>query len=119
MEEEEIANCPFNKSHMIDKTKLITHINRCKDKKKFPDEKLYKCSGKALYYLNKDREEHMKGCESCNIPKVNESINVSYVNATIINPNQFDMTMNTISEISFNEDSFADWGEKKENSNIY
>ncbi len=121
---EEIICCPFNKSHLIDKSKLITHINRCKDKKNFPNQKLIKCRNNALYFLESNKETHLIECDVCPRPKVEESINITILNETILN--QYQLNMSNITDVnrtllSFNESSFLqfDDNENKEESNIY
>jgi hypothetical protein len=119
---EEFGICPFNKSHSIERSKLITHINRCKDKKNFPNEKLHRCNKDSSYHLDRERIAHLEQCEICIKPKVDESINVSFINNSIGNPHQLGITMISnldTSEISFNEHSFITFDEKKQNSNIY
>ena len=120
--EEEFGICPFNKSHSIERSKLITHINRCKDKKNFPNEKLHRCNKNASYHLERDRNAHLEQCDICIRPKVDESINITFINNSMVNPNQLGITMLSAldaSEISFNEHSFIHFEDKKENSNIY
>jgi hypothetical protein len=116
---EDFAYCPFNKNHSLEKSKLITHINRCKDKRNFPNDKLHKCTKDASYYLDRDLQTHRDKCDICKAPKIDESINISIVNNTYINPNQLEITMILNDDISFNESSFIGFDDKKDNSNIY
>jgi hypothetical protein len=124
MDEELFVYCPFNKSHQIDKTKLITHINKCKDKKNFPNQKVIKCEKTGTYFLELNKETHYMECDMCQMPKVEVSINLTIANETIMNPYQLNisnMTDVNRTQLSFNEASFIQFDdyEIKEDSNIY
>ncbi len=120
---EKLACCPFNSSHAVEKAKLTAHINRCKEKIKYPYNKVINCKASGLFYLDVNDKIHLEECEHCfknsnDQTLIDITINLSLNKHNIINTTNLDE-----SSISFNESSMILPNENKEgildNSNIY
>jgi hypothetical protein len=63
--EENIARCPFNPNHVMKRSGLLNHIDRCMEAKK-SNRKLYKCKKDILcMYFEEDIEFHNSKCAVC------------------------------------------------------
>jgi len=60
---EETVTCPYNNAHQISKSKLITHLVKCR--RNNPDAGIEICSFNSTHHIPRDQmAEHEKNCES-------------------------------------------------------
>lgn len=104
--------CPFNNSHIVKKYKIMSHINKCKDRKSYDLNKLLNCLGDCFIFFKdkNDYNKHIISCGHCNSKIVNNKDLLNNYSSSLTN------SLNTKNSINFNINN--NFSLKKDNINI-
>ena len=79
----QIMQCLYNKNHLIKATKFKDHLYKCyknlkedylKHKIDFKPQKYFQCKKETIFYLESEKESHLKNCKYC------KKYNKEYIN---------------------------------------
>jgi hypothetical protein len=70
----ELVCCPYNSSHKVKKFKLLAHIHKCKDQKKYQPGEILNCKAdpSTRYSINEKRQ-HEANCGACKGQEIEQS----------------------------------------------
>ena len=97
------VKCPYNENHLIERSKIFNHVNKCSDRKKCK-EKLYYCKNTKsnMFIGEKKFYEHIIRCEECSsFHFKDKNDNKCNINNTLLQNSSTDVSSS--SYLCFNE----------------
>ena len=78
-----MAHCPYNHNHIFEKRKIIYHVKRCKDQKRFNNKQLVYCEFDASdFYFKEEELVHKKRCKYCSNKSIIKNANEKELKST-------------------------------------